>query len=139
MKKGILFIPFVFALSLSACATNKKHDIKEYILEASYKSDFRILQLTDIHLSDKDDIEKHFKFMDLTIKEANPDFIVVTGDLFTFASKTTAKRLFEFIDSYNVDWTATIGNHDEQCYFSVDWLTSLLNGYSEHCKFQLRH
>lgn len=136
MKKGLLFLPFIFSLALTSCATNKRHDIKEYILEANYKSNYRILQLTDPHLADKDDIETHLKFMDLTIKEANPDFIVVTGDLFTFASRTTAKRFFEFLDGYGVDWTITFGNHDEQCYFSVDWLTSLLNGYSEHCKFK---
>ena len=138
MKKGILFFPFVFSLALTSCASNIRHEIGEYFLETTWedgKSEFRILQLTDIHLADKDDIQTHLDFMDLTIKQANPDFIVITGDLFTFASQTTAQKLFKFIDSYGVDWTATIGNHDEQCYFNVDWLTGLLNSYSEHCKF----
>ena len=134
-NKSILFSS-VLAVCLSACASNQKHNINEYILKANYKDNYRILQLTDIHIGDKDNYKDHFNFMDKTIKEANPDLIVVTGDLFTFASKATAKRLFKFLDSYGVNWTVTFGNHDEQCYFSVDWLTSTLNNYSERCLFK---
>ena len=135
MKKGLFIFPGILAMSLTACATGVKHNISEYIKELDYTSNNRILQLTDIHLGDQDDFEKHFKFMDLTINEANPDLIVVTGDLFTFASKSTAKRLFSYLDSKGKPWTVTFGNHDEQCYFSVDWLTSLLNNYGSNCVF----
>ena len=134
--KAILFSG-VLAMCLTACSSNKvRHDIKEYILETNYSDNYRILQLTDIHLGDKDNYQTHFDFMDLTINEAHPDLIVVTGDLFTFASKTTAKRLFDYLDSKGVNWTVTFGNHDEQCYFSVDWLTSTLNNYGERCLFK---
>ena len=136
MKNKSILFSSVFLMCLSACSTNVRHDIKEYILETNYKDNYRILQLTDIHLSDKDNYQTHFDFMDLTIKEANPDMIIVTGDIFTFASKTTAKRLFKFLDSYNVPWTVTFGNHDEQCYFSVDWVTSVLNNYGSYCLFK---
>ena len=135
-RKGLLLFPSIFAMSLTACASGVKHNISEYILQMEYKSDFRILQLTDVHLGDKDNLETHFKFMDLTINETNPDLIVVTGDLFTFASQTTARRFFDFLDGHNVPWTVTFGNHDEQCYFSVDWLTSLLNDYGPRCLFK---
>ena len=136
MNKKLILFSSVFAVCLTACATNKVHDIKEYIMELNYVDNYRILQLTDTHLGDKDDIEKHFKFMDLTINEANPNLIVVTGDLFTFASKTTALRFFDYLDSHNVNWTVTFGNHDEQCFFSVDWLTSTLNNYGSYCVFK---
>ena len=62
--------------------------------------------------------------------------IVVTGDLFTFASKSTAKRFFSWLDSKGKPWTVTFGNHDEQCLFSVDWLTNYLNNYGSHCLFK---
>lgn len=133
-KKHFLLLSSVFAMTLTGCS-NVKHDVKEYILSANYTQDYRILQLTDTHLGDKDNLEKHFEFMKLTIEESKPNFIVVTGDLFTFASKSTAKRFFKFLDSFDVDWTVTFGNHDEQCYFSVDWLTGYLNNYGSHCKF----
>ena len=98
MKNKSILFSSVFLMCLSACSTNVRHDIKEYILETNYKDNYRILQLTDIHLSDKDNYQTHFDFMDLTIKEANPDMIIVTGDIFTFASKTTAKRLFNWVE-----------------------------------------
>lgn len=136
-RKGLLYLSGVCALALSSCS-GVNHKIEEYVLKLDIAAtgDFRILQLTDIHLGDKDNLEKHFNFMDLTIKDSNPDFIVVTGDLFTFASRTTAKRFFSYLDSKNVPWTVTYGNHDEQCYFSVDWLTRQLNSKYQHCVFK---
>ena len=132
MKNKYILLTPIFALSLSACSlTGVQHDISEYVLSTNYKDNYRILQLTDIHLSDKDNQDLHFKFMDLTIADAHPDMIIVTGDLFTLASQSTAKRLFSYLDSKNVPWTVTFGNHDEQCFFSIDWLTGYLNGLTE--------
>ena len=96
----------------------------------------RILQLNDIHIGDKDDRKRQYDFLDLTIKEAKADLIVLDGDIFTFASRYTARELFQFIDSYGIPWTATFGNHDEQCYFSVDWLTGYLNDFGSNCLFK---
>ena len=140
-RKGLLLFPAIIAMSLTACASNVHHEISEYIAGSiEYTGNFRILQLTDVHLGDKDNLDTHFKFMDLTIQEANADMIVVTGDLFTFASKATANKFFDYLESKGKPWTVTYGNHDEQCYFSVDWLTSNLNKRSEdsnsHCIYK---
>ncbi len=133
-SKKILLVPIV-AISLTGCS-GVHHDISEYILTVKKrKPDFTILQLTDFHFGEKDNLEIHKKFIDLTIKDANADMIVVTGDLFTFASRDTAKDVFKFLDSYNIPWTVTWGNHDEQCYFSIDWVTNLLNNYGSNCLF----
>lgn len=136
-RKSLLYLSGVCTLALSSCS-GVYHKIEEYVinLDDLASDDFRILQLTDIHLGDKDNLQKHFDFMDLTIKESDPNFIVVTGDLFTFASRTTAKRFFNYLESKKVPWTVTFGNHDEQCYFSVDWLTRQLNTKYEHCYFK---
>ena len=134
--RHLLFMPLV-ALCVTSCATGVRHKISEYVL--SYKkanADFKILQLTDLHIGDKDNQDIHYKFMDLTINEANPDFIVITGDLFTVASRSTAKRMINYFNSKKIPWTATFGNHDEQCYFSVDWLTGQLNNAGSYCYFK---
>ena len=136
--KNLLILP-LFALCATSCSLNGvAHDISEYMLtiDVDVTKDFNILQLTDIHLGDTDDLDLHFKFMDLTIKDANADMIVVTGDLFTFASQATAHRLFAYFDSKGIPWTVTFGNHDEQCMFSVEWLTSTLNNWGGNCKFK---
>ena len=142
MKKGLLAMSSLVALCLSSCATGVHHDPSEYRLTLNFAGtgDFNILQLTDTHLGDKDDLDLQFKFLDLLISEAinekHADMIVVTGDLFTFSSKTLASRYFSFLDSYNKPWTVTFGNHDEQCYYSVDWLTNKLNTSYKNCLFK---
>ena len=142
MKKRIVPLIFTTAMLLTACG-GKSYSPSDYIVGSlNYKSNFKILQLTDIHMSDKDDQDLHYAFMDLLIKEAKndasgaPDFMVVTGDLFTFASRDTAARLFKFLDSYDIPWTVVFGNHDEQTYFSVDWMTTYLNKFGSNCMFK---
>lgn len=142
MKNKLVFFPSLFAVCLTACG-NKAYEAKDYILKMNYESDFRILQLTDTHLGDKDNTKLHYDFMELTIKEAKPKLIVVTGDVFTFASKGTAIDFFAWLDKQQVPWTLTFGNHDEQCWFSIDWVTSYLNNlnkkrekdHSSYCYF----
>ena len=139
MKNRLCPLFFIAALSLTACG-GKSYSPKDYMLELEYTGNFKILQLTDTHIADKDDQDLHYAFLDLLIKDANKandlDFIVVTGDLFTFAGKATAKRYCDFLDSYGIPWSVVFGNHDEQTYFSVDWWTKYLNNYGSNCYFK---
>ena len=140
MKKRLLPLFFITAMSLTACG-GKSYSPSDYIVGSlNYKNNFKILQLTDLHISDKDDQDLHYAFLDKLINDANAnkdvDFMVVTGDLFTFASRGTAKKLFKFLDSYKIPWTVVFGNHDEQTYFSVDWMTSYLNNFGSYCLFK---
>ncbi len=131
MKKTFIFILIVsIVFSLSGCR-GKTYNPSDYFLEMEYKDDFKILQLTDTHIAAKDDRERQYKFLEETISLGNPDLIVITGDIFTFATKTSAKEFFKFMDSFNVPWTLVFGNHDEQCYFSVEWVTRYLNKLTE--------
>ena len=139
MKNRLFPLFFVTAMSLTACG-GKSYSPKDYILELDYSGDFKILQLTDTHVADKDDQKLHYDFLDLLVKDANKDndldLIVITGDLFTFAGKETAKNYCKFIDKYNIPWTVVFGNHDEQTYFSVDWWTNYLNNFGSNCMFK---
>ena len=139
MKKliGVLLCACVLAAVLTGCGpVPEHHEIADYIMELDYTKDFKVLQLTDIHVGNKDDRQYQYDFLDVIIQDADADLIVVTGDLFTFADKVTAKEFFAFLDSYGIKWTVTFGNHDEQCYFSVDWMTNLLNNYGSNCVFK---
>ena len=100
MKKNILPLFFIAAVSLTACG-NKVHyadHIDDYVLniELGERTNFKILQLTDFHFSDKDDQDELYRYVDTLVEDAKKtygvDFIVVTGDLFTFASKWTARK-----------------------------------------------
>ncbi|MBO4856784.1 MAG: metallophosphoesterase [Bacilli bacterium] len=141
MKKSIFLFPSLLALCVTACAGVKQYEPKDYMLDlnVTHTGDIRVLQLTDTHIGDKDNVPLHEKFMDLTINEAKAngglDLIVITGDVFTFASKSTAKQFLDWVDSHEIPWTLTFGNHDEQCWFSIDWLTDVLNNYGPRCLF----
>ena len=137
MKKIVtLFLTLACLLGLCSCGHSLvRYSSEDYILELPYKEDFRILQLSDIHLAAKDNRKLHYDFLNLTISDSDADLIVLDGDIFTFASRSSAKELFAFIDSYGIPWTVTFGNHDEQCYFSIDWLTEQLNNYGSNCIF----
>lgn len=143
-KVSLTILIIVVALLIGAVfSINKDDDLKrgkhyedsDYVLELPYKKDFRILQLGDIHLGVKDNADEHLNFLSLTIKDSNADLIVLSGDIFTYADKRVVKQLFSFIDSFNIPWIMTFGNHDEQCLFSVDWLSTYLTNYGSNCVF----
>ena len=143
MKKKLLPLFFIATVSLTACGSKTysyKDHLSDYVLELPYKTNFKILQLTDFHFSDKDDQDELYRYIDTLVEDAKKtygvDLIVVTGDLFTFASKWTAKKLFNHMEEYGVPWTVVFGNHDEQTYFSVEWMTNYLNKFGKHCYFK---
>lgn len=92
----------------------------------SNEEDFKILQLTDIHLGgsvlsyDKD--LKALKAVYKLINYAKPDLVVVTGDmtfpmgLFSFSFNNTAPvgQFAAFMRNTGVPWAFTYGNHDTE-------------------------
>lgn len=130
-NKKILIVLPLLCFCLTACS-GIHYEISDYMLELDYKSDFKILQFSDIHIGNKDDQQRQFDFLDLTVDDADADLIILCGDSFTFADRITAKRLFNWLDSHKTPWTITFGNHDEQTYFSIDWLTGELNKRNEN-------
>ena len=127
MKKSLLFLPML-SLLLGGCIGKKTYEASEYMIPLPWEmtEDFKILQLSDIHFSQSDVFEEHFKVLDRTIKAADPNLIVLNGDCFTYADKHVVKKLFNFIDSYNIFWTYTFGNHDDQGYYPDTYIQRLL-------------
>ena len=94
-----------------------------YIIKNN-KDDFKILQLTDIHLGggvlsyDKDlkALKAAYKLIDYT----KPDLVVVTGDLtyplglssFSFNNIAPVQQFAAFMRNTGVPWAFTYGNHD---------------------------
>ena len=157
-KKLYLLAPVV-VLSLTSCGSKSvRYKIEDYCLsyndmiskrhsdfKASY-SEFNILQLSDLHMGMMDDFDYHMNFVKETIEQTNEilkeknnsnsnsghiDLIIITGDVFTFSDKRTVYELCDFFESQKIPWTLTFGNHDEQAYYSVDWLTSYLTNLSK--------
>lgn len=146
LNKLFLLAP-VAILSTTSCAIIRHRvKIEEYVIDyTSAKShkeidssgDFNILQLSDIHMSVMDDAKTNYKFIQKTIDEAkeitnkNLHLIAISGDIFTFANKDNVKELVAFFEKQETPWTLTFGNHDEQGYFSIDWLTNYFTSISK--------
>lgn len=129
LNKSIITLPLL-GLLLSGCVGKKTYPCEDYLLTTNWgeKEEYKILQLGDIHLSQSDVFEEHFNVLNKTIKASNPNLIVLNGDIFTFADKHVVKKVFQFFDDYNIPWTYTFGNHDDQGYYADNYIQRLLGG-----------
>lgn len=85
-----------------------------------YKDGFRILWLTDIHLGKPmntatyDETKEYAHLRKMIEQSSNPDLIVITGDTFEDETVEQSDAFVDFIDSFNIKWAFTYGNHDSQ-------------------------
>ncbi len=97
---------------------------------------FRILQLTDVHIRNDKRDSRVFTTIDKLIKKAQPDLIVVTGDISSNVdNESDFKKFSEFIEQYKIEWTFTFGNHDSE----GNWKKSEISQYLQslqYCSYQ---
>ena len=102
----------------------KQTDNETFTFTIDKDKDFKILQLTDLHLgfgfiSRKKD-KLALNAVTKIIHKAKPDMIVLTGDsIFPFLPKAgtlnnrkQAYKLMKFMDSFAIPYTLVFGNHD---------------------------
>lgn len=110
----------------------------------SKKEDFKILQLTDIHLggsalSASKDL-KELKAVYKLIEHTEPDLIIVTGDLvfpmgimsFSINNHTPVMQFASFMRNIGIPWAFVYGNHDTEfmATSSAEDLNELLKSIS---------
>lgn len=107
------------------CAEGFRQKNEEtFIIRTEADRDFKILQLTDMHLgfgflSGKKD-RLALGAVKTLIEKAQPDLLVLTGDsIFPFLPKAgtmnnrrQAKKLTAFLDRFGIPYTMVFGNHD---------------------------
>lgn len=103
----------------------------EYTIIAG-EDDFRILQLTDIHLGGSAFSSfKDYKALEACrklIEYAKPDLVVVTGDLvfpvglfsLSFNNSAPVRQFAAFMRNLGVPWAFTFGNHDTEAMASAN-------------------
>ena len=116
----------------------------DFVLEVEAGREVKILQLTDIQIIDSSQqryegrlhewsIEPWapdkmptvaWQYMRETVNAVKPDLIVLSGDNvygeFDDAG-TSLEALIAELDSYDIPWTATFGNHDNETKKGVAW------------------
>lgn len=111
---------------------NDKYNIDKdaYILTVDKKSDFKILNLTDLQLSEgmsQKRINRTYKLVRQLIQETNPSIVTFTGDnTWLINSKKAVKRFVREIDEicieFDVPWAPILGNHDAESDVDGNWI-----------------
>ena len=124
MRKLNISSLILFSTLIVSCSPAKHYDVELYRTTMQFHDDFKVMQLTDIHLGHEGDVIKQLKFIETSIKEANPDLIVLTGDSFMFANTSMVNALFTTLNNvcnelsnkneHITKFAFTYGNHDNQ-------------------------
>jgi predicted MPP superfamily phosphohydrolase len=108
--------------------------------------DFVILQLTDTHLTGsilmKSGDDKSLLAIKTMVERVNPDLVIITGDVGNgkdILSKTIPEQtdiVAELMNSMNVYWTVSLGNHDQPNDTVKQELVNTYQKYAPLCLFQ---
>lgn len=112
MRRLSAFAIFAAALTAEGYAQNCGKNMK-------FNSDgeFKILQLTDLHLTPgkPEEAVKTFARIDFLVRNERPDFIAVTGDVVTDRkARGMWVSFLEHLDSCGVPYGVVFGNHDRE-------------------------
>ena len=98
---------------------------------------FTVLNITDIHYSDKD-IRFFMSFpaqrtVRRIIRTVKPDLITVTGDIVCgrYTHRSIA-RFTRFMESFNTPWAPVFGNHDDEGDCDLSYLADVMMS-GAHC------
>lgn len=97
-------------------------------IEIKERNDFRILQLTDLHLMNLPADNMTFDLIQKLVKKTSPDLIVITGDMSMCKLQDIVDRSLQVLmDSLNIPWTFVFGNHDEEGPLTKEELAAILS------------
>ncbi len=121
-----------------ACEISYREDDGVYTLRMT-KDELKILQLTDVHLGESLPTiftdRKALKACYDVILQAEPDLILVTGDLVyavplaTFSNNNMSPfyAFLRFMENFGIPWAMVYGNHDTEAFAShqsedLEWM-----------------
>lgn len=130
----------------------------DFRLEINEERDVRILQLTDMQIidgtqcrypdrltgwcktewmpeNDEKNIYSHIRYL---VERSNPDLIIITGDMIYGEfddSGESLKRFVNFMDTIEIPWAVTFGNHDNESAKGIDWQCEIIEN-AEYSMFK---
>lgn len=150
MKKNkLLAFLMLFPLALCSCNNNapRQYSSEAYISNLSFRDQFLICHLGDLHFSTSSNLERDFEYLRKVIysyaevKNVNPNIvnvgkpalIIINGDTFMNATKDIVIKTFEFFDSLEIPYAFNYGNHDLQGSYTGNFINNyLLNNDSPY-------
>ena len=136
----------------------KSDELIDFVIEVEEGRDVRVLQLTDIEIIDSSqkrtpdrlvgtqatiwqpqEMDKQcFTYIRDAVERAEPDFIIITGDLIYGEfddSGTSLESLIEFMDSFEIPWSPVFGDLEKESAKGADWQCEQFAN-SEFCCFK---
>lgn len=142
MKKKLFtksYYMLLLGLFLASCSNTNNPSLDEYVTTLNWKDNFTVCVFNDVHLSVQSNLEEEFTYLENTLyarakfnndmehkENYKPDLLVLNGDIFMDANKETVNRFFNFIDSLDVPFAYTYGNHDLQGQYSATFLNRVV-------------
>lgn len=119
------------------------NDYRRMSLEKKAGSDFKILQLTDIHLQwFGPNQEAAFSQIRKLVEKTKPDWIILTGDNVFGQYDTDGaqfKALVTLMDSFKTPWSFVNGNHDGETSpagMGLAWQANYVKNNAQYCLFE---
>ena len=123
---------------------NASQEVIDFIVDVEEGRDIRVLQLTDTQIIDSaqqrsdDRLGEEqtarwateqmdnclFKYIRNAVERAQPDLIIITGDLVYGEfddSGRSFKKLIAHMDGYGIPWAPIYGNHDNESMKGAKW------------------
>lgn len=131
-------------------------ELVDFVVQAEEGREFRILQLTDTQiidpgqsryperignttpLTDEDLYRDCFYYIEEAVKQAQPDLIIMTGDIVYGEfddNGTSLQKIVAFMDSLQTPWAPVFGNHDNESIKGVSWQCQQFEE-AEYCLFK---
>ena len=92
MKAKILLPLLLVGFTCASCSHGKQYAIEDYRTTMQFHDNFRVMQLTDLHLGVQGDLKRNLDFVSKLIDDAQPDLIVISGDSFMYGTKSIVKN-----------------------------------------------
>ena len=143
-------------LSFLSENTPNFEELVDFVIQAEEGREFRILQLTDTQiidpgqsrypervgsttpLTDEDFYYDCFYYIEEAVKQADPDLIIMTGDIVYGEfddNGTSLQKIVAFMESLGIPWAPVFGNHDNESTKGVTWQCQQFEE-AEHCLFK---
>ncbi len=125
---GIFFSPRKGSVSTYSYDKTKDFDLLKdgYVLYADYDSDFKILNIADLQMSEvytNSQNKRNYELVRKLVEQEKPDLITFTGDNFWLNNaKAATKKFIQNIDSLNVPWAPVFGNHEPETEVDTNWI-----------------
>lgn len=140
MKRRLILPLLLSALTCASCNQNVQYDLSSYRTTMEFHDNFKVMQLTDLHIGIQGNIKRDLNFVSKSIDAADPDLIVLTGDQFMYGSKGMVDALMEMLNEKCKELTAshpgrltkfalTHGNHDNHGEYHKYYINETVQKY----------